>query len=216
VVVVVVGLDARSIVSGAMNVEVLNSRGRSVLDACFDRTTTVTLTQNSFADNCVDSSVTANYSNDGGTTWGGDVIYSSASPNIAWTLSSGDGTKTVSGKTRDIRGNVRTMSPATIVLDQTLPTMPGSFARTASCSGTTRTVTLTWTASTDTNMVGYRVYRSTDAATWSVVATTTALTTSNSHAKTLNSTRFKVAAYDKAGNESVSTAIISLAKNQCS
>ena len=182
----------------------------------YTNTATVTVNQNSFADNCAASSITANYSNDAGVTWGSDVVFSVLGPNIAWTLSDGDGAKSVTGTVRDIKGNVRALGTATIVLDKTLPTTPGTFTRTASCSGSQRTVDLHWIASTDTNLVGYRVYRSTDAATWSVVGTTTSLTYSETHAKTLNSTRFRVVAYDKAGNESLSTTTISLAKNQCS
>lgn len=182
----------------------------------YTNTATVTINQVGYADNCADSSVIANYSNDGGATWGSDVVFSTLGPNIAWTLSGGDGSKSVVGTIRDIKGNIRTLAAATIVLDKTLPTVPGSFARSVTCAGTRRTVTLSWTASTDTNMVGYRVYRSTDAATWSVVGTTTSLSYTENHAKNLNSTRFRVVAYDRAGNESLETTTISLAKNQCS
>jgi fibronectin type 3 domain-containing protein len=88
--------------------------------------------------------------------------------------------------------------------------------RSVSCSGTNRTVVLSWGASTDSNLRGYRLYRSTDGTTWSVLTTTTALTTSDTHKKSLDSVRFHVVGYDKAGNESAATNIVSLSKNQCS
>ena len=46
-------------------------------------------------------SVRAAFSNDGGTTWGADVVYSSVSPTLAWTLTTGAGTKTISGRVRN-------------------------------------------------------------------------------------------------------------------
>ena len=95
--------------------------------------------------------------------------------------------------------------------------MPGTLTRTVSCSGADRTVVLSWGIATDTNFRGYRVYRSTDGVSWSVfqqVSTTTV--TDATLKKSLDSVRYYVVAYDKAGNESNATNTISLAKNQCS
>ncbi len=185
-------------------------------EAGFTATQNVTL-QMSFADTC--TPIVANFSNDG-ATWGADVTYNSVSPTVSWSLTSGNGTKTVYGRVRDGAGNMATLSPATITLDATAPTAPGSVTRTVSCSGSNRTATLSWIASSDGegNLRGYRVYRSTDGTTWSLLGTTTSTLYSNTHQKTLNSVRFYVVAYDKAGNVSAAAPhpVISLAKNQCS
>jgi hypothetical protein len=79
---------------------------------------------------------------------------------------------------------------------------------------------LSWTASSDaeSNLRGYRIFRSTDGTTWSQVGSTVSTTFSNTHSKSLTSVRFYVVAYDRAGNTSLAapTPVISLAKNQCS
>ena len=68
------------------------------------------------------------------------------------------------------------------------------------------------------NLRGYRIYRSTDGATWNQLGTTTFTTFTNTHLKGLSSVRFYVLAYDKAGNTSAAAPnpVISLGKNQCS
>ena len=181
----------------------------------YSASTTVTITMN--LSSCTFGATIANFSNDGGATWGPDVAYSSTSPTVAWTLTSGEGTKTISGRARWWSGGTPWSLPAqSIILDTVSPTTPGSFARTVSCSGSNRTVNLSWSASTDLYLVGYHVYRSTDGATWSLIGSTSALTYSNTHSKTLTSTRFYVTAYDAAGNNSNATSIITLSKNQCS
>lgn len=154
-------------------------------------------------------------SNDG-ATWGLWTQFDSLNPTVSWSLSSGDGVKTVSYEAKDAAGNTSVFSGASITLDMTPPTVPSSFSRVVTCSGANRTVVLTWGTSTDLNFSGYRVYRSTDGATWTALATTASLTFTDTHKKSLDSVRFYVVGYDKAGNESVSTATISLTKNQCS
>jgi prepilin-type N-terminal cleavage/methylation domain-containing protein len=178
----------------------------------FTAATNVTLNLD-FTDPC--SPIVANFSNDD-VTYGADVVYDPLNQNISWSIPSGDGTKTVYGRVRDGVGNLVGLSSQQVVLDTTDPTVPGSLLRSLSCSGSTRSVTLSWSASTDTNLRGYRVYRSTDNATWSVLTTTTGTSASDSHSKTLDSVRYKVTAYDKAGNESAETGIVTLSKNQCS
>jgi hypothetical protein len=168
-----------------------------------------------FTDAC--TPIVVNFSNDG-NTWGADVTYDATSPQVSWSLPAGDGTKSVYGRVRDGAGNMVTLSQQSVVVDATAPTAPGNVVRTVSCSGSNRTATLSWIASTDTNLRGYRVYRSTDGSTWSQLGSTTSTSYANTHAKTLNSVRFYVVAYDKAGNISVAAPnpVISLAKNQCS
>lgn len=188
--------------------------GSSGASTGYSASTTVTITM---ALSGCGGSVIANFSNDGGTTWGTDVNYSSTSPTIAWTLTSGNGTKTISGRARNgSSGTPWSLTPQTIVLDTTKPTTPGSFARTVSCSGSTRTVNLSWSAASDTYLVGYHLYRSTDGVSWVLLLNTAALTATNTNSKSLTSVRYYVTAYDSAGNESNASSIISLAKNQCS
>ena len=82
---------------------------------------------------------------------------------------SGDGTKTISGRARSgTSGTPWSLPPQSIILDTTPPTTPASISRTASCSGSRRTVVLSWTASTDTYLVGYHVYVSSDSNTYSL------------------------------------------------
>lgn len=174
--------------------------------------TNVTL-QMSLTDAC--EPILTNFSNDG-VTYGADVAYSAESPTLSWSLSAGDGTKTISGKARDGVNNEASLASQTVVLDTTLPTVPGTLLRTVSCAGSNRTVTLSWAASVDTNLRAYRVYRSTDGATWSSLGTTASTSYADTHGKTLDTVRFYVVAYDKAGNTSSATNTVSLAKNQCS
>jgi hypothetical protein len=158
----------------------------------------------------------ANFSNDGGATWGSDFAYSSTATTLAWTLSPGNGTKSIAGRARSgIAGTPWSMSPQSIILDTTAPTTPTSIGRTVSCAGSTRTVTLTWTSSTDTYLAGYHVYASSDGTTYSLLASTSSLayTTTNSKNSVVY---YKVKAYDSAGNESNATSVIQLAKQQCS
>lgn len=190
---------------------VAGSTGASV---GYSSSTTVTITMS--LSGC-GSNLIANFSNDGGSAWGPDVSYSTASPTVAWTLTAGEGTKTISGRVRvGSSGTPEALPAQSIILDTTRPTVPGAFNRTVSCAGSNRTVNLTWTASTDTYLVGYHVYRSTDGTTWTLVGSTSSLAYSNVHSKSLTSTRFYITAYDTAGNNSNASSIISLSKNQCS
>jgi type II secretory pathway pseudopilin PulG len=177
----------------------------------YTATTTVTVLMD--LDDC-GSPLLVNFSNDG-TDWGPDITYDSADPTVAWTLTGGEGEHLISARVNGPTG-MWLLAGQTIILDTTLPTTPGTLSRTVSCSGSTRTVNLTWGVSTDTNLVGYRVYRSTDGTTWQLVSSTTALSASDSHSKNLATVRFYVKAYDKAGNESNATNTITLSKNQCS
>jgi prepilin-type N-terminal cleavage/methylation domain-containing protein len=185
--------------------------GTSAAEAGYTAALNITLTL-SFADTC--TPIVAKFTNDG-STYGGDVTYDPINRTVSWSLTSGDGTKTVSGRVRDGAGNDRVLNDQNIVVDTTKPTVPGSLTRTIACAGTNRTVTLHWGFATDTNLRGYRVYKSTDGATWHAFATASTLALSDTHKKSLDTVRYYVVAYDKAGNESNATNIVSLAKNQC-
>ena len=179
----------------------------------YTATRTVTLT---LAMTPCSSRVWTQFSNDGGTTWGSETEWSAVNPTLAWTLATGDGTKAIAGRARFEASGYWSLGAQSIVLDTTIPSTPGTLSRTASCSGTDRTVHLTWGASSDTNLVGYRVYRSTDGVSWAIVSSTTGLTASDVTAKSLTSVRYQITAYDRAGNESVAGNTITLSKNQCS
>lgn len=185
--------------------------GGSGAEAGFTAQSNATITM-AFSDPC--EPVVANFSNDGGPL-GADVVYDVSDPEFSWSLSSGDGTKTVGGEVRDGLGNSTTLLPVNITLDSTKPTTPGNFSRAVSCSGGDRTVTLVWTASSDTHLRGYRVYRNTGSG-FAELGTTSALSFVDTHTKTATTMQFYVVAYDKAGNESDATSTISLSKNQCS
>jgi prepilin-type N-terminal cleavage/methylation domain-containing protein len=196
--------------SGCGSFAVASGSG-SIVGYTASRTVTLTLSMAPCS-----TRVWTQFSNDGGTTWGTESEWSSVNPTLAWTLATGDGTKAIAGRARFEASGYWSLGTQSIVLDTTVPTTPGTLSRTASCSGTDRTVQLTWGASSDTNLVGYRVYRSTDGVSWSIVTSTTGLTASDTTAKSLTSVRYQIAAYDRAGNESVAGNTITLSKNQCS
>jgi hypothetical protein len=174
------------------------------------RTVTITLSMAACG-----GSVWAKFSNDGGATYGAETAWDAANPTVAWTVNTGDGTKTITGRARNSSGTSWAIGAQNVILDSTVPTTPGTLTRTASCAGVNRTVNLSWGTSTDTNLVGYRVYRSTDGVSWAIVTSTTGTTATDTNAKSLTSVRYYIAAYDKAGNESAAGNIITFAKNVC-
>lgn len=167
----------------------------------------------SLSDTC--TPIAVQFSNDG-VLYGNEVTYDASNPTASWTIESGDGTKSVWMKARDANGNTNTFSSQSIVLDTIDPSVPGSLTRTVSCSGSNRTVTLSWGTSTDAHFLGYRLYVSTNSGDWTVLGTTSLLSESHTHLKTLDSVRYYVVGYDAAGNESDGTNTVSLSKNQCS
>lgn len=179
----------------------------------YTATRTVTLT---LAMSACSGSVWTSFSNDGGATYGAETLWDPANPTVGWTVNAGDGTKSILGRARDGDGTTWSIGSQNVILDATNPTTPGTLSRTVTCSGMDRTVNLSWGSSTDTNLVGYRVYRSTDGVSWAIVSSTTGLTATDTNAKSLTSLRFSIAAYDRAGNESATSNVITLAKNQCS
>ena len=159
--------------------------------------------------------ITEQFSNDS-STWGSQVTYDSANPSVTWSVPSGDGTKSIWAKFADGLSHAATFGPHSIILDQTRPTQPGTLTRTVSCSSSYRTVNLTWGVSTDTNFLGYRLYKSTNGGAWTAITTTSTSTTSDTDKKSLDSVSYRVVGYDKAGNESTPSNAISLSKNKCS
>ncbi|MBV8951766.1 MAG: type II secretion system protein, partial [Actinobacteria bacterium] len=141
-------------VSGSMSVPVI---GGAQLG--YTATQTVTVQLPSLTDTCQPISV--RFSNDA-TTWGPWTTYDPNNPSVAWTLGAGDGTKTVYGQAEDPNGNPVSLGQSTLTLDTTPPTAPASVSYSASCSGSTRNVTITWSAASDLHLVGYRLFTSTD------------------------------------------------------
>lgn len=174
--------------------------------------TSITLSFPTVADPC--TPIRLRFSN-GGSVYGSDINHDPANPSIGWTLSTGDGVKSIYAKIRDGVGNEKTVGPKTITLDTTRPTVPGTLSRTVSCSGNSRTVNLTWGSSTDTNFRGYRIYKRVNGAAWLELATVSSTFRADTDSKAYDSLQYYVVGYDKAGNESTPTNTVSLAKNQC-
>lgn len=151
--------------------------------------------------------VTMAFSNDG-TSYSAYEPYATSK---VWTLASGNGNRTVYVRYRDGAGNASVAS-ATIRVDGTLPTTPGSF--TATTQNGPKRVVLTWTASTDNDtLIGYRIYVAKASGSFQNQATgVTAPCPSNPCSWTHTGVKsndvytYYVVAYDAAGNESAQTA----------
>lgn len=153
--------------------------------------------------------VTMRFSN-GGSDWSAWEPLAAAK---VWSLAPGNGDRTVQMEFRDGNGNVSVRS-ATIRVDATPPSTPGSFA--ARANHGQETVRLTWTASTDNDtLIGYRIYKkigSTGAfqnIPPGVVAGQPTEWTDTAVQRNLTYTYY-VVAYDAAGNESAPTAQITV------
>jgi hypothetical protein len=98
------------------------------------------------------------FSNDGGSTWPeGWVAYGTSH---AWALTSGDGTKTVTGEYSDLAGNVFTTSDD-ITLDTSAPDAPTMDAEPTYTAGTSNTVS--WSDESGSGAVAYYAECATDA-----------------------------------------------------
>ncbi|MCA1834187.1 MAG: prepilin-type N-terminal cleavage/methylation domain-containing protein [Actinomycetota bacterium] len=164
------------------------------------------------SDGC--SPVTARFSSDGSIFGDASTIQHNVE-HFSWATPGGDGTKSVWGKFADGAGNTQTTGPFTIVVDATKPSTPGTLTFTKSCSGSNRTVSLSWGASTDANFRGYRIYKSVNNGAWAALGTVSTTTMSDTDSKSLDSLRYYAVGYDKAGNESNASNTVSLTKNQC-
>jgi hypothetical protein len=190
--------------------EVLSGAGA---EQGFTNSTTIQVRLDAF-DPCAD--IVAELSNDGSTFTPVATVVSEESTTATWTIPPGDGSKVVHGRFRDGAGNYSSATDALLVLDQTEPSTPQDLREAAcSLSGQNRIVQLTWDAASDTNLHGYRLYRSVDSGTFTAVATTAATSVSDTTRKNLNSVRYVVRSYDKAGNESEDSNALSYSKNNC-
>jgi hypothetical protein len=158
----------------------------------------------SATDSC--APITMAFSNDA-ASWS---AYESYATSKAWSLTSGNGNRTLYVRFKDGAANVSQAS-ATIRVDGTAPTTPGSFTTTA-LNGPKR-VQLSWTTSTDNDtLVGYRIYVAKSSGSFQNQAGVTAPCSSNPctwiHTGVKNGDvyTYYVVAYDAAGNESAHTA----------
>ena len=95
-----------------------------------------------------------------------------------------------------------------ITLEDTAKSIPVSLtvvSSTSTSGSTTRTVTLSWTASTESDLAGYKVYRATASGAYDAPITTLNNSTTSYVASGLQQDTiyfFVITAYDTAGNES--------------
>ena len=142
------------------------------------------------------------FSNDG-STWGSLVAYGTTA---SWTLTSGNGTKTVYARFYDSTGTLYSaVMTDTIILDTTPPGAPTTLKiASTTTSGSNKTLTLSWTAPVGvTDLGGYRLYARliTSTGAFSLVCDTSSTSCNHTHKKT-DSFEFYVIAYDLAGNQS--------------
>jgi hypothetical protein len=158
--------------------------------------------------------ITAELSNNGTTFTPNAATLVSGSATATWTVPSGEGTKTIYARFRDGAGNVSGVYSTQIILDTIPPTTPSTLVK-SSCniSGSTRTVSMSWGGSTDTNFSAYRVYQQLNGGTWTAVATPSGTTYTDNPPGTRkqDTVGYKIRAYDKAGNESGDTNVITAA-----
>jgi type II secretory pathway pseudopilin PulG len=166
--------------------------------AAYTNTTAVTLTLAKSGGGPNPS--TMKFSNDN-STWLGPYSWSTSYP---WTLTPGDGTKTVYARFYDSSGQYGAVASDTIVLDTVAPSTPTNFTKASTTtSGANATITFTWTAVTDSALGGYRVYRRliTSTGAYSLVCDTSTTTCSDTHKKT-DTYEYYIVAYDLATNVS--------------
>ncbi len=161
--------DAAGNVSSSVTDDVGLDRGAPsgtvVVDggAAWTATTSVALTLS--ASDATSLVADMRFSNDG-ATWSAWTAYSSAA---AWTLASGDGSKTVHAQFRDAAGNVSSSATDAVGLDGTAPTGTVACAGGAAWTGAAA-ITLTLSSSDATSGVAEMRF-SDDGSTWSSWAT---------------------------------------------
>jgi len=127
-----------------------------------------------------------------------------------WGVTSGNGNRTVYVRFTDGNGNA-SVGSATIRVDGTVPTTPGSF--TATKYNGPKRVVLTWSASTDNDaLIGYRIYVAAGSGSFqnqptgvTAPCSTNPCSWTHSGVKNGDVYTYYVVAYDAAGNESAHT-----------
>ena len=144
------------------------------------------------------------FSNDGASYSAFETLSSSK----VWSLTAGNGNRTVYARFRDGAGNTSSAS-ATVRVDGTLPTTPSSYA--LSRNHGQQYARLDWHASTDNDtLIGYRIYKKIGNGAFQnlppgVTAGACCGFTDNDVQQGLTYSYY-VVAYDAAGNQSVATA----------
>jgi hypothetical protein len=165
--------------------------------------------------------MTAEFSNtsaDAGFQPATTTMPSATDTTVSWIIPNGDGTKTFWTRFKDNQGNFSGTFITYVILDLTKPTVPANFVKSScSISGSYRAINFTWSPSTDTNLSGYRLYKKIENGAFQikVVVPNTTLTASDNDKRSFNSMQFKVRAFDKAGNESNDSTVVTFTKNVC-
>jgi len=170
-------------------------------NATYTNTTSVTLTLAKSGA----TPATMKFSNDG-STWLGPYAWATS---YAWTIPTGDGTRTVYARFFNSSGQYGAIATDTIILDTTAPGAPTAFQKiSSSITGANTTVVLGWTAPVGVNdLGGYRMYTRliTSSGAWTLVCDTSSTTCSDTHKKT-DTYEYYVVAYDLATNVSPNSA----------
>lgn len=133
-------------------------------------------------------------------TWSTATTYNTST---IYTLPTGDGTVTVYARFINAGGTAGGSTSDSIILDTTAPDPPSSLIATSTTSGSTKTVTLSWSAPvpSPSDLAGYQVWkRLTSSSTWSQVSSCTSGTTCIDSYKKQDNYEFYVVAVDNAGN----------------
>jgi type II secretory pathway pseudopilin PulG len=145
------------------------------------------------------SAVTMQFSTDN-ATWSTAVAYNTST---IYTLPTGDGTVTVYARFINGGGTAGSSTSDSIILDTTAPDPPSGLIATSTTSGSTKTVTLSWSAPvpSPSDLAGYQVWkRLTSSSSWAQVTTCTSGTTCVTSYKKTSNYEFYVVAVDNAGN----------------
>jgi hypothetical protein len=153
---------------------------------------------------CSDNNICSQmqFSNDFGATWSTAATYTLTK---TWTMTTGDGEKTVYARFKDAAGNWSAPVSDTIIYDKTVPTN-GTVTATANAGS----IDLTWTGFSDalSGIASYKLVYSTTASpssscsTGTVLYTGTATTFNHPGALTGTTYYYRVCATDNAGNVS--------------
>jgi type II secretory pathway pseudopilin PulG len=172
-------------------------------NATYTNSTTVTLTLAKSGGG--PNPATMKFSNDN-STWLGPFTFATS---YTWTISSGDGSKTVYARFYNSSGQYGAIATDTITLDTVAPGAPTAFHKiSSSISGANTTVNLGWTAPVGvSDLGGYRMYKRliTSTGAWTLVCDTSSTTCSDTHKKT-DTYEYYVVAYDLATNVSPNSA----------
>jgi prepilin-type N-terminal cleavage/methylation domain-containing protein len=139
---------------------------------------------------------------------------------LSWALASGSGVRTVQVAFKDAAGNVSPTYSASITVDNTAPSTPGSF--TVKRAANKKSTTITFNAVTgDGTLVGYRVYRADGTSAAQIVQVLSAsasgpvpqclaspCTYTDNGLDSKTAYTYYVKTYDLGGNESAATASI--------